>query len=192
MALIGVDNAGDTAESASTICRCHLLELCCNNLLSLNHNEGDNLSDLFFGNISYCSSSSDHLNEYLTPLLSSLHLFAFMLNLFVTEYFAELLILIFSSVLLEVCMSCSHENLLLDPLSLAPLLLFLPTNFLTTVCLGSLTALNAPLLDFFGLKFGSPTVSLSTVYSEEGHALLYEESKGSIVSLNKNIHCFID
>jgi hypothetical protein len=196
MALVGVDNAGDAAESASAVCRGHVLELCCNHLLSLSHDECDNLRNLLFSDLSSFSLPSDDLDEYLTPLLSSLHLLAFLLTLLFTEYLAELLILLIvvlsAAILVEVCLCGPHEYLLLDPLSLASLPFFLAADLLSTRMLCTLPALVAPLLDLFGLKFGRPLVPLSATHSKERHLLLLEECKGAIVDFHENVHCLVD
>ena len=98
MALVGVNNAGDTAEGACTF-RCFdmSLELSYDGLLSLSHDECDNLSGLFLSD--FCSArtcSSDNLDEYLAPLLSSLHMLSsfLLLNIFIAKYFTELFIFI--------------------------------------------------------------------------------------------------
>jgi hypothetical protein len=193
MALVGVNNAGNAAESTSAIYRGHMLELCCNHLLSLSHNESDNLCHLFFSDICSNCSSSDNLNEYLTPLLSSLHLFALLLTLLITEHLTKLLILIIlSSVLVKVSLSSPHENLFLDSLSLASLPLLLLDNLLTTRILGHLSALVAPLLHLFGLKFCCPVMALSTVHREERLSLLLKEGEGACVGLNTDVNCFVN
>ncbi len=172
MALIGVDNTSDTAESTCTFRCFHMMELSYDGLLGLSHNECDNLSSLFFSNSSSCSSS-DNLNEYLAPLLSSLHMFtSFMLmNIFIAKYFSELFIIIVSRCLLELALCCLHENFFLDTLSFPYVLLFCPSDLFPTLSLGIFTALVTPLLHLFGLKFCSPLVTLCASDIEEWNIL---------------------
>jgi hypothetical protein len=195
MALIGVNNAGDTAESTSAFRCFNMMELSCNYLLGLSHNECDDLGSLLLSDISSTRSSSDNLDEYLAPLLSSLHMFTIflLLNIFIAKYFTERLILIVSIYLLELALSRSHKNLILYPLCLPHVLLFRPSDFFTTLRLCSFPALVAPLLHFLSLKLSGPLVSYSTFYIELWLVqIIHEESESAFISLDTGLNCLIN
>lgn len=184
MALVGMDNTSDATESASAFRCFNMMELSCNNLLGLSHDESDNLSSLFFSDISSSCGSSDNLDEYLAPLLSSLHMFTsfLLLNIFIAKYFTELLIIIVSVNLLELALGSPHENLILNALSLPHVLLFSSSDFFTALRLSNFPALMAPLLHFLGLKFSFPLVSHGTLNIELRNILLiHEESESTFV-----------
>lgn len=169
------------------------MELSHDSLLGLSHNECDNLSSLFLSDGS-SGSGSDNLDEYLTPLLSSLHMFtSFLLNIFIAKYFTELLIIIVRGCLLELALGCLHENFFLNTLSLPHVLLLCPPDLFPTLNLGNFAALMAPLLHLLGLKLGGPLVSLRAFDVETGNVLLIlVESEGSLVSLNAGFDCLKD
>lgn len=189
MALVGVDNTGDTAESACAFCCFHMMELSYNCLLGLSHNECDNLSSLFLSDSSNCSSNN--LDEYLAPLLSSLNMLtSLLLNIFIAKYFTELLIIIVSGCLLKLVLCSSHEYFFLDPLSFPHVLLFCPPDLFPSLCLRNLTALMAPLLHFLGLKFSIPLVSFSTLHLEVGNVLsIHEELESAIIGSYTGFNC---
>ena len=96
MALVGVNDAGDTAEGTSAFRSFNMMELSRNYLLGLSHYECDDLGSLLLSDIGGTCSSSDNLDEYLAPLLSSLHMLSsfLLLNIFIAKYFTELFIFI--------------------------------------------------------------------------------------------------
>lgn len=195
MALVGVNDAGDAAESTSAFGSFNMMELRCNYLLGLSHYECDDLGSLLLSDISGTRSSSDHLDEYLAPLLSSLHMLTcfHLLNIFIAKYFSELLILIVSVYLLELALRSSHKNLILDPLGLPHVLLFCASDFLATLRLRHFPALVAPLLHFLSLKFSCPLVSHSTFYVELWFILIiHEESESAFVGLDASLNGLID
>lgn len=192
MALVGVNNTGDAAESTSALDCFYMMELSSNYLLGLSHNECDNLGSLLLSDISSSCSSSDNLDEYLAPLLSSLHMFTsfLLLNIFIAKYFTELLIIIVSVNLLKLALCSSHKNLILDALCLPHMLLFSPSDFFTTLCLSNFPTLVAPLLYFFSLKFSCPLVSYSTFYVELWNIhIIHEKSESASVYLDASFNC---
>jgi hypothetical protein len=195
MALVGVNDAGDTAESTSAFGSFNMMELSRNYLLGLSHNECDDLGSLFLSDIGGTCSSSDNLDEYLAPLLSSLHMFTslLLLHIFIAKYFSELLIILVSVNLFELALCSSHKNLILDTLCLPHVLLLGPADFLSTLRLRDLPALVAPLLHFFSLKFSCPLVSHSTFHGELRLILsVHEESEGAFVALDTGFNRLID
>ena len=195
MALVGVNDAGDTAEGTSAFRSFNMMELSCNYLLGLSHYECDDLGSLLLSDIGGTRSSSDNLDEYLAPLLSSLHMFTsfLLLHIFIAKYFSELLIILVSVNLFELALCSSHKNLILDTLCLPHVLLFCASDFLTALRLSNLPALVAPLLHFLSLEFGCPLVSHSTFYVELWLVLIiHEESESALVHLDTGFHGLID
>jgi len=195
MALVGVNNAGDTAESTSAFRGFNMMELSRNYLLGLSHYECDDLGSLLLSDISGTRSSSDNLDEYLAPLLSSLHMFTslLLLHIFIAKYFSELLIILVSVNLFELALCSSHKNLILDTLCLPHVLLFCASDFLTALRLRNFPALVAPLLHFLSLEFSCPLVSYSTLHVELWLILIiHEESESALVGLDTSFHGLID
>jgi hypothetical protein len=195
MALVGVNDAGDAAESTSAFRSFNMMELRCNYLLGLSHYECDDLGSLLLSDVSGTRSSSDHLDEYLAPLLSSLHMFTslLLLHIFIAKYFSELLIILVSVNLFELALCSSHKNLILDTLCLPHVLLLSPSDFFTTLRFSSFPALVAPLLHFLSLKFGCPLVSYNTFYVELWFILIiHEESESAFVGLDTSLNGLID